>query len=60
MHSIEQLQYLVNKAIADTKYTEQPAELYEPISYLMQLGGKRMRPVLVLIATEMFDGNGKG
>ena len=57
MHSIEQLQYLVNKAIADTKYTEQPAELYEPISYLMQLGGKRIRPVLVLIATEMFDGN---
>ena len=57
MHSIEQLQYLVNKSIADTKYTEQPAELYEPISYLMQLGGKRMRPVLVLIATEMFDGN---
>jgi geranylgeranyl diphosphate synthase type II len=57
MHSIEQLQYLVNKAIADTKYTEQPAELYEPISYLMQLGGKRMRPVLVLIATEIFDGN---
>jgi geranylgeranyl diphosphate synthase type II len=57
MHSIEQLQYLVNKAIADTKYTEQPAELYEPISYLMQLGGKRMRPVLVLISTELFDGN---
>ena len=57
MHSIEQLQHLVNKAIADTKYTEQPAELYEPISYLMQFGGKRMRPVLVLIATEMFDGN---
>ena len=56
MHSIEQLQHLVNKAIADTKYTEQPEELYEPISYLMQLGGKRMRPVLVLIATEMFDG----
>lgn len=57
MHSIEQLQNLVNKAIADTKYTEQPAELYEPISYLMQLGGKRMRPVLVLISTELFGGN---
>jgi len=57
MHSIEQLQNLVNKAIADTKYTEQPAELYEPISYLMQLGGKRMRPVLVLISAELFDGN---
>ncbi|SDM12105.1 geranylgeranyl diphosphate synthase, type II [Daejeonella rubra] len=57
MHSIEQLQNLVNKAITDTKYTEQPAELYEPITYLMQLGGKRMRPVLVLVSTELFGGN---
>ena len=57
MHSIEQLQIIINKAIADTKYTSEPAELYEPISYLMQLGGKRMRPVLVLISTELFGGN---
>jgi len=56
MHSIEQLQGLINKAINDTQYTEQPAELYEPITYLMQLGGKRMRPVLVLISTEIFGG----
>lgn len=56
MHSIEELQALVNKAINDTHYTEEPAELYAPITYLMQLGGKRMRPVLVLIATEMFGG----
>lgn len=57
MHSIEQLQSIINKAIADTKYKEQPRELYEPISYLMQLGGKRMRPVLVLISAELFGGN---
>jgi geranylgeranyl diphosphate synthase, type II len=57
MHSIEQLQTIINKAIADTKYTSKPAELYEPISYLMQLGGKRMRPVLVLISTELFGGD---
>ncbi len=57
MHSIEQLQSIINKAIADTKYKEQPPELYEPISYLMQLGGKRMRPVLVLISAELFGGN---
>jgi geranylgeranyl diphosphate synthase, type II len=56
MHSIEQLQALINKAINDTQYNEQPVELYEPISYLMQLGGKRMRPVLVLVATELFGG----
>lgn len=57
MHSIEQLQNIINKAIADTKYTAKPAELYEPISYLMKLGGKRMRPVLVLISTELFKGD---
>lgn len=57
MHSIEQLQNSINKAIADTKYTEKPSELYEPITYLMELGGKRMRPVLVLLATELFGGD---
>jgi len=57
MHSIEQLQTIINKAIADTQYTAEPAELYEPITYLMQLGGKRMRPVLVLVSTELFGGN---
>lgn len=57
MHSIQQLQELINKAIAETKYTEKPVELYQPISYLMKLGGKRMRPVLVLASTELFGGN---
>jgi len=57
MHSIEQLQNIINKAIAETKYTAKPAELYEPISYLMRLGGKRMRPVLVLVSTELFGGD---
>ncbi|MHB1178481.1 MAG: polyprenyl synthetase family protein [Daejeonella sp.] len=57
MHSIEQLQNLVNKAIAETEYTAKPSELYEPITYLMGLGGKRMRPVLVLLATELFGGD---
>jgi len=57
MHSIEQLQNIINKAIAETKYTAKPAELYEPISYLMKLGGKRMRPVLVLVSAELFGGD---
>ena len=59
MHSISQLQRIINKAIADTKYTAKPVELYQPISYLMELGGKRMRPVLVLMSTELFGGDVK-
>ncbi len=57
MHSIKQLQDLVNKAIADIPYPSEPKELYEPIKYLMELGGKRMRPVLVLLSTELFGGD---
>ena len=32
-----------------------PANLYEPMVYILGLGGKRLRPVLVLMATEIFD-----
>lgn len=56
MHSIKQLQDLVNEAIAQTKYPSHPKELYEPIKYLMGPGGKRMRPVLVLLSAELFGG----
>lgn len=54
MHSIKQLQALINQAIADSKYPNTPSELYEPLSYLMGLGGKRMRPVSLLMACNLF------
>jgi len=34
-----------------------PAELYEPIAYTLSLGGKRIRPLLVIMAAEMFGGD---
>ncbi|MGB6153634.1 MAG: polyprenyl synthetase family protein, partial [Pricia sp.] len=34
---------------------KEPQNLYEPISYILNLGGKRLRPVLTLMATEIFD-----
>ena len=36
------------------QYGEQPPELYDPIRYIMSLGGKRMRPLLTLMATYLF------
>ncbi|MGM0933743.1 MAG: polyprenyl synthetase family protein [Bacteroidota bacterium] len=40
----------------DTKIeVKEPRNLYEPMRYILQLGGKRLRPVLVLMATEIFD-----
>lgn len=54
MHSISKLQAIIQQAIADTTYPENPKELYQPISYLMDLGGKRMRPVSLLMACNLF------
>ncbi|MDX1905081.1 MAG: polyprenyl synthetase family protein [Thermonemataceae bacterium] len=36
-------------------YGSNPKELYEPISYLMSLGGKRMRPLLTILGYQLFD-----
>jgi geranylgeranyl diphosphate synthase type II len=47
----------IDEEIARTKYGETPIELYEPITYLMSLGGKRMRPLATLIATNIFSDN---
>lgn len=34
---------------------KEPRNLYEPIAYILDLGGKRLRPVLTLMATEIFN-----
>ncbi len=35
----------------------EPRNLYDPIEYIMSLGGKRMRPILVLMSCDLFDGD---
>ena len=36
-------------------FSKAPEGLYEPVDYIMQLGGKRLRPVLVLMAYQLFE-----
>jgi geranylgeranyl diphosphate synthase type II len=36
-------------------FGKEPANLYQPIDYILQLGGKRMRPVLTLLTADIFD-----
>ena len=38
-------------------FNSKPAELYEPIRYMLSLGGKRLRPALLLMSTELFGGD---
>ena len=47
----------VNQAIAAIPYPDQPRRLYEPIAYHMALGGKRVRPVLTLMACDAMGGD---
>ncbi len=54
MHTTPELQDIIEKAIKELRYPPCPEKLYAPISYIMELGGKRIRPVLVLMASELF------
>ncbi len=54
MHSPVELQKIIETAIPKIDYPNHPKDLYEPIKYIMSLGGKRIRPVMVLMATELF------
>jgi geranylgeranyl diphosphate synthase type II len=57
MHKTSELQSIIEKAISQIQYPEIPADLYLPITYIMNLGGKRLRPALVLLATDLFNGD---
>ena len=50
---------LLEKEIARHKYGKQPATLYEPIRYLMSLGGKRLRPMLALLSFALYKKDAK-
>ncbi len=44
----------VNAFIEDIQYKAEPAGLYAPIRYILSLGGKRLRPVLMLMAYNLY------
>lgn len=44
----------INTRLDKLEYGKEPVELYDPIQYIMSLGGKRLRPVLVLLSYGLF------
>jgi geranylgeranyl diphosphate synthase type II len=59
MESVYTYQKWIELEIKKRKYGKQPASLYEPIRYLMSLGGKRLRPMLTLLAYSLFKSDVK-
>ena len=54
MYKAEELLKMVNEALEQLPYDRKPASLYEPIKYVLSLGGKRVRPVLMLMGYNLW------
>ena len=54
MYSSEELLAKVNYFLESLPYNRQPKTLYDPIRYVLSMGGKRIRPVLMLLAYQLY------
>ena len=54
MYKADELLKKVNEALDGLKYDRKPVTLYAPIQYVLALGGKRVRPVLMLLAYNLY------
>jgi len=57
MPTAENLLLSVNEALDRENFNREPHELYQPVVYIMSLGGKRIRPVLLLMTVDMYGGD---
>ena len=57
MNPIQDLQFRIDEAFSAIRFPSAPADLYDPITYTLGLGGKRLRPLLVLASCQMFGGD---
>ncbi len=57
MQFLDQYQEMVAGGIEKYVFRDKPEELYAPMNYIISRGGKRLRPMMVLMACEMFDGD---
>lgn len=55
MLSFEEISGLVEKSVLSLRLKGEPAELYDPIEYLISIGGKRIRPKLCLTVYNLFS-----
>ena len=54
MYTASQLLDKINSHISDIRFTRTPVGLYDPIKYVLSMGGKRIRPVLMLMAYNLY------
>lgn len=57
MSSLDKFHNLIIKGLEGNSLISNPKELYEPMEYILNIGGKRIRPVIVLLGADLFDGD---
>lgn len=57
MDFLDRYQELVGQAIERYRFKDKPADLYEPMNYIISNAGKRLRPIMVLMGTDLFGGD---
>lgn len=55
MRTFSDYTQIIEKALNEIDLPKHPAELYEPVKYILELGGKRIRPVLTLMSADLFS-----
>ncbi len=55
MFTREELKSIVNKAILNISYEADADHLYEPVKYILSIGGKRLRPIMTLMSCNLFS-----
>lgn len=59
MYQLSEFQSDFLQYMKANSFSKAPEGLYEPVDYILQLGGKRLRPVLVLMGYQLFEANYK-
>ena len=57
MYTHSEIEAIVEKAIINMNLKGSPEELYEPIEYLISIGGKRLRPKMSVMSFNLFSDN---
>ena len=57
MFTASQLLDKINTHVSELQFTRSPKGLYDPVKYVLSLGGKRIRPVLMLMAYNLYKEN---
>ena len=55
MFTLQEIEAIVKKAIGTINFAKEPRNLYEPLEYMISIGGKRLRPRLCLTTFNLFS-----